>query len=157
MYEPAVRVPLLIKPPGPLASVPRRHTWDLTTHADLTATLLAYAGADPLPGSDGFDLGPASAGRSDTGPTRDIIHACFDGNAGLAFTQRMVRSRTHKLIHNVGHAPELYDLVEDPHETRSLTRAPEARGVLHELTRQLNGWMDEHDDDAPRLQDSGRS
>jgi len=149
MYEPAIRVPLLVKPPGPVLALPRRHTWDLTTHADLTATLLAVAGAAPMPGSDGVPLDGAQDGGPNT--PREAVFATFDGNAGLAFAQRMVRTKSHKLIHNVGYPPELYDLVDDPRETRNLTHRSEARGVLDKLRGQLNRWLDALGDEEPRL------
>jgi len=102
-----------------------------------------------MPGSDGVPLDGAQDGGPNT--PREAVFATFDGNAGLAFAQRMVRTKSHKLIHNVGYPPELYDLVDDPRETRNLTHRSEARGVLDKLRGQLNRWMDALGDEEPRL------
>jgi len=153
-YDPAVRVPLIIKPPGGFEATPHRHFWELTTHADLHATLLAYAGIDTdeaeAGSSSGHALHDAAAGLAPP-PGRDAVFASFDGHAGIGCRQRMIRSRTHKLIHNVGHSPELYDLVEDPRETRDLAEGSEHLPVRRTLADQLNAWMDQQRDDAPRL------
>ncbi|NBC10638.1 MAG: sulfatase-like hydrolase/transferase [Planctomycetes bacterium] len=153
-YDPAVRVPLIIKPPGGFKAAPHRHFWELTTHADLHATLLAYAGIEADEDDDeafaAHPLHGAAAGRTPP-PGRELVFATFDGHAGIGCRQRMARSRTHKLIHNIGHGPELYDLVEDPRETRSLIDSAEHLPIQRALADQLMAWMDEQQDDAPRL------
>ncbi len=151
MYEPAVRVPLIIKPPGTLAESRHRHTWELTTHADLCATLLDYADAQPMPASQGLSLRAIAEGRADTAPPRQYLFASFDGNAGLAFTQRMVRTKSHKLIHNIGYDAEFYDLIEDPRETRNLYGDPNHAAIRESLRQRLNLWMQSQGDDAPPL------
>jgi hypothetical protein len=62
----------------------------------------------------------------------------------------MVRSRTHKLIHNINDQAELYDLVDDPRETNNLLGQPAAASAERELRQALNTWMDEHQDPVPR-------
>ncbi len=146
-YEEAVRVPAIVKPPGKTSA---RRVSELTHHLDLTATMLDAAGATPLPGCGGSSLMGLTNGQQQRND-RPHVFAAYDGNAGRAFRHRMARSRSHKLIHNIGDAPELYDLVEDPRETINLAHKPEHRAVLRELRAALNQWMDHTGDDQPRL------
>lgn len=148
MYEEAVRVPAIIKPPGRVG--PRRST-SLTNHLDLTATLLDAAGAAPMPDSPGRSLLPLATGSSQDRPSASHVFASYDGNAGRAFRQRMARSRSHKLIHNIGDRPELYNLADDPRETRNLWNDPEHAADQRELIDALHAWMDATGDDQPRL------
>ena len=59
-YDPALRVPLLIRFPG---RVRRGVVTDLTESADLTPTILDLLGVDPLPGMHGNSLRPYLAGE----------------------------------------------------------------------------------------------
>ena len=57
---------------------------------------------------------------------------------------RMVRSGTWKLNYYHGHAPQLFNLEEDPGETRDLSSDPAFAGVKAELLdRVLDGWNPE--------------
>jgi len=149
MYEPAVRVPLLVKTPGPL-TMDGRKMHQLSDHLDLVATLTDYADAGPVnDNAPGRSLRPLLDRRGDERPPREHVFATYDGNAGRGFHQRMVRSPTHKLIHNVGDHAELYDLVEDPRETKNLIRDEAHRDARRALTARLRRWMDEHGDPQP--------
>lgn len=149
-YEEAVRVPAIVKLPGGSGSGPRRVS-ELTNHLDFTATLLDAGGAAPMPDSAGRSLLGLASGEPSHGESRSHVFASYDGNAGRACRQRMVRSRSHKLIHNIGDIAELYDLVDDPRETINLAARPEHRGVRDDLRAALNQWMDTCGDDQPRL------
>jgi arylsulfatase A-like enzyme len=147
-YEEAVRVPAIVKPPGTTYA---RRTMELTHHLDFTATMLDTAGitADAFP-TAGKSLTELVTGRQQR-LERQHVFASYDGNAGRGFRHRMVRSRSHKLIHNIGDVPELYDLIEDPRETINLARHPEHRPVFRELRAALNQWMHDVGDDQPHL------
>ncbi len=147
MYEPAVRVPMIMKLPAQRSS---RTVWDLTTHLDLTATLTDLAGAAPLPQTTGRSLvSPAEGLTAD--PQTPYVFASYDGNAGRSFHQRMVRSRTHKLIHHQDDRAELYDLIEDPRETQNLAASPDHEPVFNQLAKALNTWLDRMEDPIARL------
>jgi len=164
MYEDVVHVPLLIKLPGQQTT---RRVKGLTHHLDLVKTMLEAADAKPLHDHDG----PAALGGDDdasygeslltlsggTGqavPGRGHVFACYDGNAARGFAQRMARSTSHKLVDHYGAVgvehSELYDLVEDPRETRNLAGKTETRDIEKALRRRLHGWMD-HCGDALRV------
>jgi arylsulfatase A-like enzyme len=115
----------------------------------LPATLLDIAGAP------GYSHGRAISLRSAADPTAPAVgtrpHACaaYDGNAGRGFHQRMIRTSTHKLIHNVGDRPELYDLIEDPTESLNHAGDPQFAEVQAQLTAELSRWMAEVKDPLP--------
>ena len=54
----------------------------------------------------------------------------------------MMRSETHKLIYFVGSENgQLFDLVNDPKETRNLWNNPDYGDVQARLTRDLLDWL----------------
>ena len=148
LYEESARVPLIVKMPGQASGYRVR---ELTNHLDLVATMLDAAGAGPIERSPGKSLRLIAEGVPSPHP-RQHIFASYDGNAGRGFAHRMARNATHKLIHNIGDRAELYDLIEDPFETRNLAGKDETQPVQQELRDALNSWMDEMEDDQPRCQ-----
>ncbi len=145
-YEEAARVPLLVKMPG---QTRRRRTRQLTSHIDLTATLLDLAQAKPIRHSDGRSFATLASGREPSTPFRDFVYASYDGNTGRGFAHRMIRSATHKYIHNHQDRPELYDLIDDPRETKNLAdREDQAKLRMH-LHQQLATWMKHCGDTLP--------
>jgi arylsulfatase A-like enzyme len=50
---------------------------------------------------------------------------------------RAVRTDRYKYIHWVRHGPELYDLLDDPFETRNLVAEPGMEPVVRELRAEL--------------------
>ncbi len=137
LYDEAVRVPLLVKLPA--QSSPRRCA-ELTDHLDLHATLCEMTGVVRDEATSGRSLLSQCIG-SRVGQPRRAVYGGYDGNAGRGFHQRMVRTRTHKFIHNFTYDPELYDLVEDPYETRNLAGKPEHHSVETDLRELLRQWM----------------
>jgi len=160
LYEDAVHVPLLVKLPGQKRG---RRVKGLTHHLDVVKTLLDAAEAKPLHDHDdaatlggdddavfGESLLALAGGTGSAVPGRNHVYASYDGNAGRSFPQRMVRSTSHKLVyHHEGHT-ELYDLVDDPRETRNLAGKPEAAEAEQALREKLAQWMDHCNDALPR-------
>ena len=146
LYDESARVPLLVKMPGQSAG---HRVSELTNHLDLTATLLDVAEAGSFARSSGKSLRHTAEGMPNHEP-RQHIFASYDGNAGRSFAHRMARNATHKLIHNIGDRVELYDMIEDPYETRNVADKEETQDVQQELRDALNRWMDETGDDQER-------
>lgn len=120
-YEPSVRVPLIIRPPG---GGPARRFAGLVEHVDLTATLIELAGAKPLPGAPGRSL-------TDSGATgRDVV---VSENFGFG----MWRTDRYKLVvHEPRQAAiQLFDLAADPDENHDLIGDPGHVGLVDELMR----------------------
>jgi choline-sulfatase len=147
MYEDAARVPMMVKMPGQNAN---RRCNELTNHLDLTATILEIAGAEPIAASPGKSLKNIARGNPSSHPRKHVF-ASYDGNAGRSFAQRMVRSATHKLIHNVGDILELYDILEDPYEAKNIAYRDRTKDIQQELSQVLNDWMDSVGDDQLKV------
>ncbi len=146
LYDEAVRVPLLVKTPGQKNA---RRVSEMSDHLDLTATLLDYAGQESINDSSGRSLRSLAEGHPNNRPRRELF-AAYDGNSGRGYRHRMIRTSTHKFIHNVGDHPELYDMIEDPHETRNFAGNPKVAPLQNRLAEKLNHWLDQMNDDQPR-------
>ncbi|MEQ7127108.1 sulfatase-like hydrolase/transferase [Actinopolymorpha sp. B11F2] len=123
MYDDIYRIPLLARVPGSAASAagaawPGGRVDDsFVTLADLTPTFLDLAGLPAPAYFDGASLLPLL--REGRRPDRaDHVVAEFHGHH-FPYPQRMIRTRTHKLVVSPADDNELYDLTADPHELRN--------------------------------------
>jgi arylsulfatase A-like enzyme len=136
MYDGSSRIPLLIKAPAasPLAAsfnqgkvVPQ-----LVENIDVMPTLMEMAGS-PLPAQPGFQ--GQSAVELVAGRDASWQNVAF---AGLG--TQMIRTPHYKLIKNRD-AWELYDMVQDPRETRDLSADPAHAAALGDLQSRLEAWL----------------
>ena len=156
-YEYSARVPAIISWPGhlPEGQVLGR----VINQFDLTATMLEAAGAPAMPRSHGRSLLELLKDPENT-PWEDVAFSEYcmnDETSGRATSpnlggrdvharpggvqNRMVRSGAWKLNYYHGHEPQLFNLEEDPGETRDLSGDPAFAGTKSELLdRILDGW-----------------
>jgi arylsulfatase len=129
MYEPLIRVPLLIRAPGRLKAGRRD---DLVTHADLAPTLSGLAGV-PWPAAvDGLSL---------VRPVRrDAVFLEYYGKQKWVNPIRTIRTRRWKLNAYRSGNRELYDVVADPGETRDLSKSSSHAPIIKELEARLDRW-----------------
>lgn len=143
MFDCSVRVPLLVRWPGQVPPGTVRE--ELVEWIDLAPTLLAAAGAPPLPRQQGRDLGPLW--RGEAFEDRDWVlseyrDSCFPYDPPVHTT--MLRHGDWKVVVHHG-APasarerdgELYDLRADPHEQVNLWHDPGAASRRLDLERML--------------------
>ncbi|MFF6959470.1 sulfatase-like hydrolase/transferase [Streptomyces sp. NPDC008317] len=135
MYEDIYRVPAIARVPGGPAQVSDA----FATLTDLNPTLLDIAGLPASEPCDGDSLLPLLTG--DTGGARAVLDrtevvAEFHGHH-FPYSQRMIRDRRYKLVHNPESVHELYDLDRDPHELRNVHGSPAYADVRRELTGRL--------------------
>ena len=114
VYEPAIRVPLLMRGPG-VPGLARRG--QLVTNADLAPTILDAAWATPGRVQDGRSLLPLARNPA-VGRGRALLVEIGRGT-GLATTA--VRTRRWLYAERAGGARELYDLRADPDELSNLS------------------------------------
>jgi arylsulfatase A-like enzyme len=129
MYEPLIKVPLIVKFPGQrqagtVSSV-------LASSIDVTASILKEAGLPLAPDMRGQPLQDVLSGGV---PARSLVFA-EDG------TYAMVRSRTRKLLHTSRPAGSLFfNLERDPLELTNLIDDPGSRAEIQELKDALLSW-----------------
>ncbi|MDQ3929051.1 MAG: sulfatase-like hydrolase/transferase [Chloroflexota bacterium] len=122
-YEPAVRVPLIVSWPGTIAA--GRRSDALVELVDLAPTLLEASGLPVYAGMQGRSLWPLLTGESELDRHREDVY-CEYYNAmpwhkNPTPQATMLRTDGYKLVamHGLG-TGELYDLRQDPTETRNL-------------------------------------
>ena len=123
-FEQAVRVPLIVRPPG---GSPRRVVGEPVQLMDLAASFRDIAGAAPIAGSAAKSLRPAVEGRGPA-PRHEAI---VSENYGFA----MVLEGPHKLVVYEDEllAVQLFDLEADPAEDRNLIADPAYAQVVRRL------------------------
>ena len=161
-FESSIRVPLLIRWPRRFQPGKRA---DLTESIDLAPTLLELCGF-PVPNN----MQGRSLLRNDqpremvfseniipeviTGGAVNFFYTKGKGVAGILHPDaKMVRTRKWKFNHYPGEGGELYDLVNDPEETRNLFIDPERKGIVSDLKGAILDWQitaDESEQIAPK-------
>ena len=119
-YEESLRVPLLIHVPS--EKVARGVRDGMVLNIDHAETILDLAGAEPLPKTHGRSLRPMLAPRVQTPGREAFLYEYFKEPPFGSPTVLAVRTATHKLIKYPGHEEwtELFDLANDPYETKNL-------------------------------------
>ena len=127
MYDPLIKVPLIIKWPGNErgGTVSQR----MVNNIDLAPTLCRLAGCLPAPQMHGRAL-------QDPGGGHDLIFAEADGGR-----QVMVRSGSSMLILADPRSENLFfDLRKDPLEMNNLYSSPEYHDEVQRMTAVLSAW-----------------
>ncbi len=151
MYESSVAVPLIVSGPD----VPRGRVVRTTAMlVDVFPTLLEAVGAEPAP--DDQELPGESLLALAATPDRprtafSEYHAIFSPSGIF-----MLRTPRHKYVHYAGYPPQLFDLIEDPDETRDLAAHPGQAGILAACERELRGIVDPEAVDARARADQRR-
>jgi N-acetylglucosamine-6-sulfatase len=134
VYEPSIRVPLIVRGPGfaPGAVVPA-----MAINVDLPRTLAAAAGAVPGRLQDGLDLREV-AGGSQLALARPLLNET--GVPGLSSRNfhQAIRTGTHKYVEHASGERELYDLRSDPDELVNVVNDPAQAGTLAQLQARLD-------------------
>jgi arylsulfatase A-like enzyme len=137
VYEGGIRVPCVVAGRGVKGG---RVDDTPVNHIDLMPTLAAMAGLE-APAGDGVDLRPILEGTGEI-PERDLFwHYPHYANSG-GKPGSVIRRGEYKLIHFYENdAWELYNLKEDPAETRNLAGEQPERAAA--LRRKLEDWLRE--------------
>lgn len=147
VYEGGIRTPFYLRWPQRFKAPVTVDT--LAAHIDLMPTLLDACGiGHNLPAMDGRNLLPLMRGDSADWPPRTLFLQWHRGNEPTAFRNFTAVEERYKLLQrNNKHKPsepeqfELYDLIDDPGETRNIADAhPE---VLQRLKASYRNWLEE--------------
>jgi arylsulfatase A-like enzyme len=152
-YDDCIHVPLIVRAPG--TGKPGHVVRSPVELIDLVPTVLDLAGLPHDPDAEGKSFRRLLEGEPDGGSR--WLYAFSESGYGQDY-QRSISSERYKLVYvpdtddqrvMKGRELELYDLQEDPGETRNVIDArPEVAGPLED---QLNRWMAESaSGDAPK-------
>ncbi len=138
-YEESMRVPLLAYCPGFVEA--GKTVEGLVANLDIAATILEACGLRAPEYMDGRSFLGLATGHAPAEPWRDSVlyEYYWEWNFPQTPTMFALRTDRYKLIlyHGIWDTDELYDLQEDPRETRNLIRDP-----AHQRTRnELRTWL----------------
>ncbi|MEM7374827.1 MAG: sulfatase [Bacteroidota bacterium] len=166
MYEPSLRIPLLMRYPNAIES--GQIDEHMVMNIDLAPTILDYAGITVPQQMQGESLKPLLAGKIDS--WRETIYYSYYENSWTLrnFTQadlsdstfqfftahrigphRGIRSDRHKLIeyYSTEDYWEFFDLVRDPHELNNLYADPKYKEVIVDMTARLRELQRQYKDE----------
>jgi arylsulfatase A-like enzyme len=140
LYEPLIKTPLLILPPG---NQTRRDFTTLTSNIDLLPTLLNIAG-QPIPDSCEGKLLPGLGGMEDQQRSVFALDA-VESSAHMPFTKATyaILKGQYKLIRYEGYPhkyydyDEFYDLKEDFEEMQNKFSKPRLAGIAQGMKKEL--------------------
>lgn len=145
MYEGSTRIPLLMKAPakGPFSAHFNRGAVvsNIVENIDVMPTLCEIVGV-PLPakGLQGRSLTVLVGGHTNEWKNRAFAER---GDKMIRTQQFKFVKSERKAVRRGGSEYELYDLANDPLETRNLVNDPDHKAVLQKLTAQLEDWQKE--------------
>ena len=164
MYEESLRMPLLVRYPREIAA--GTSSGAIVLNVDFAQTFLDIAGVEPTRPMQGRSLRPLLRGERPPDWRTSMYYRYWmhmDSSHGV-WAHRGVRTERHKFVHYYGDALEqpgargaprpeeweLFDLVADPFELRSLHADPAQADALAELRAELDRLSAEIGDVAPR-------
>ena len=138
MYDSAAGVPLILAGPD----VPAGHVVECPVSlVDLAPSILAGVGVEPAPEDadlPGTNLWSFAAGEA---PADRTVFSEYHAT-GAAAASFMLRDRRWKYVHHVGHAPQLFDMLADPHELTTLADRPAHQARVADFRRRLAAVCD---------------
>ena len=129
LYEPSIRVPLIVRGPGIPAG---RTSSAMVANIDLAPTLVDIADARAGRPADGISLLPIAQGRRGL-PERGLLIEGGNGSNGFV----ALRTSRYLYAEYVSGERELYDLAVDPDELQSRHADPAYAAVRAELAGRL--------------------
>ena len=134
--EEVCRIPMIWSYPDALHAGKDCH--EIIENVDILPTFLALAGLPQLESTDGTDVSSRLAGRdSEAGKTMAVTENEWS---------KAIRWRDYRMVFYPremfnGEVGELYNLTEDPWETRNLYQDPDYREIRDQLFRLLLEWL----------------
>ena len=141
-FEEIQRIPMIARLPNGMSAGESRES--LVSLADVYPSILDWAGQSIPEGRHGSPLQPLIDDASTD--WRDHVVTEFTGVNNLSATLRSIVKDGFKYGYSAGWPDQVYDLVNDPYETKNLAESPEHQDRLNDLRRTLSSWMDKTGD-----------
>lgn len=148
MHEPSIRIPIIVRFPKDYLT-PKEHVVQqmVLTH-DVAPSILEACGAKPLEKIHGQSFIPLAKGDSSNWRRSFFYEYNYEKQFPYTPNVRGVRTERYKYIHYPHgdgspdrHKAELYDLQNDPGETRNLIDQPEMAVAIQRLQAELGRLM----------------
>lgn len=142
-YEWSMRVPLMVRCP---AAIPAgQPLTSLVANIDVAPTILEAAGVAVPGGMDGRSFWPLLRGQTVPWRTELLYEYYWERQYPQTPTLHALRGERYKYIRSQGvwDIDELYDLQEDPGETRNLIFSPAHASIITEMDQRLTKLLDE--------------
>ena len=147
MYEPSIRVPMMLRYPGKVRSGATND--EMVLNLDMAPTLLEIAGLSVPADMQGKSLLSLAEGKQDPHWRKDWLYEFYEypGFENVR-PSRGVRTDRYKLIHFFLQPEEweLYDLQTDPDETNNLYGKPGSEEITRHLKERLTALRVETND-----------
>lgn len=148
MHEPSIRIPLVMRYPGWVATNAPRQVDQLVLTLDVAPTVLEACGAAPPPNFHGRSWKLLLQAGDPAWRASFLYEYNYERQFPYTPNLRGVRTDRWKYVHSPHgddgpdrHLAELYDLQQDPEERRNLIREPaqaaKVKGLQAELARLL--------------------
>jgi arylsulfatase A-like enzyme len=139
MYEPSLRMPLVVRYP---AGITDDQVSDaMALNLDFAPTFLDFAGVPIPPDMQGRSLRPIPEGKTPADWRNAMYYQYFESE-GAHYVKKHygIRTHRHKLIHFYDgiDAWELFDLEKDPNEVNNVYGDPAYSAITGELKTQFN-------------------
>jgi len=137
-YEESMRVPLLARCPE-LFGAPGRTVNQMVANLDIMPTLLAAAGLRAPAGLDGGNWLPIAQGQSAQWRNELLYEYYWERNFPQTPTIHALRTDRYKFVrvHGIWDIDELYDLSEDPLESRNLIFSEKHKPIAGQMRTRL--------------------
>jgi arylsulfatase A-like enzyme len=147
MYEPSIRVPMMVSCPGRVKA--KTASNEMVLNLDIAPTLLDIAGVAVPPDMQGKSMMPLAEGKPNVSWRKDWLYEYYE-YPGFENVRpcRGVRTDRYKLIHFFIEPQEfeLYDLHSDPDEMNNLYGKPEYAELTAHLKERLAALRAETND-----------
>jgi arylsulfatase A-like enzyme len=147
MYEPSIRVPMMVSCPGRVKA--RTTSNEMVLNLDIAPTLLDIAGVAVPPEMQGKSMMPLAEGKPNVSWRKDWLYEYYE-YPGFENVRpcRGVRTDRYKLIHFFIEPQEfeLYDLHSDPDEMNNIYGKPEFAELTALLKERLEALRAETND-----------
>jgi N-acetylglucosamine-6-sulfatase len=136
-YEESIRTPMLARCPE--LAKGGQTAKQVVANIDILPTMLEAGGLEPLKGLPGQSLLPLMRGEKPAWRDSLLYEYYWERNYPQTPTMFALRGDRYKYIHYYGiwDSDELYDLAEDPQETRNLIYRPEIQPIIRDMNRKL--------------------
>ncbi|MBD1396378.1 sulfatase [Pontibacter sp. JH31] len=143
MYEPSIRVPLLVR--GPAVIKPGTKVPQMVMNIDIAPTIMEMAGLPTPENMQGKSFLPILKGQP-IPDWRDKVYYEYYWEWAFPQTPTIFGARTdqYKYIfnHGVWDINELYDIKADPEEMNNLIRDPKYQDVAMQLKKDMWNWLE---------------